>query len=578
MSPEEALRLAKTVADIYAEGTTNLLVTIAKAAARGVDRPQWANERLAETLQLRDKAQRVVADMQARGGDAATRVLQEAYSGGRLRSPLDAPGMVAVNQRSVLALAQQTTQALQAASPQILRWTDDVYRRTIAEAAAPGVVTGTLSRRMAAGRAIDRFAAIGVTGFTDRAGRKWALDTYAEMATRTAAGRAHLAGNLDRYTSSGVDLVIVSDSPEECALCREYEGKILSLSGAPPNTGDTAGFVYMGSLADAVGGGLFHPNCTHRTSAFTPGLTKPLTGTANPAGDRLRQRQRELERRVRESKRRVAAVEPFGPTPWLTRARSLLKDRSVALRDFNAAHGRKAWVSAQRTQLRSPPLPTREATPATAVTGVPVSAAITVRVTPGLRPSIETALAAIDKVHSDGALPVIEMRATRSERTLGEYTFNGAESRDIGISSAGTTPALTTVHEIGHFIDHRGLPTTSLATRDPKQAGLMGEFTRAVDNSQAVTDLYNVKPRDYGARAAELKSHVKYLLDPAELWGRAYAQYVATRSGSPQLMRELDERLVAQRANGVAEQWEHDDFVPIAAAMDGLMRRMGWRT
>jgi transposase len=77
---------------------------------------------------------------------------------------------------------------------------------------------------------LDRFAAHGVTGYRDPAGRNWLLETYAEMATRTATGQAHLTGTLDRYREQGRDLVI-SDSPRN-APCRPYEGNVLSNFGA----------------------------------------------------------------------------------------------------------------------------------------------------------------------------------------------------------------------------------------------------------------------------------------------------------------------------------------------------------
>jgi transposase len=198
---------------------------------------------------------------------------------------------------------------------------------------------------------LDRFAAHGVTGYRDPAGRNWLLKTYAEMATRTATGQAHLTGTLDRYREQGRDLVI-SDSPEECPVPPVRGERAVELRRRrTPSLPD--GISYMGSLDAARAAGLFHPNCTHRANAYTPGLTKPNPGTENPDGYEDRQRQRDLERRIRKSRRRVAALEELGDTSTLRRQRALVKSRRNELAEFVATHDRKPEVAARRSMVRA---------------------------------------------------------------------------------------------------------------------------------------------------------------------------------------------------------------------------------
>lgn len=196
---------------------------------------------------------------------------------------------------------------------------------------------------------LDRFAAHGVTGYRDAAGRNWHLETYAEMATRTATGQARLTGTLDRYRKQGRDLVIISDSPEECSLCRPYEGNVLSISGAggPPSLPN--GILYMGSLDAARAAGLFRPQLHPPRQRLHPGLTAPNPDTENPDGYKDRQRQRDLERRFRESRRRVAAREELGDTTTLR----LAKSRRDQLAEFVASHDRKPEVAARRSMFRA---------------------------------------------------------------------------------------------------------------------------------------------------------------------------------------------------------------------------------
>lgn len=309
--PDLALRLAKATADLYGQAVEDLLATIARRLAVGIDRPGWAERKLLELVQLRDQALAVVDRLEVLGPAA----IQEAIAGGWGAGVADAITDLEVDldfgrtdTRAVEQFAREAVTAVRSTHAQILRSTLDVYRSVIAETAAPGVVTGTTTRRQATQRALNRFADHGLVGFVDRRGRRWELDTYAEMATRTAVGHAQVAGALDRFEASDRDLVIVSDAPQECKACRPWEGKVLSISGATPKGTRVGGFTVAGTVAEAQRAGLHHPNCRHRLGAFVPGLTQRMTDTADPEGDRARREQRRLERGVRQWRRRSAAA------------------------------------------------------------------------------------------------------------------------------------------------------------------------------------------------------------------------------------------------------------------------------
>lgn len=337
LTPADAIRTAKAMAEIYGAAADQLLVVVARQVARGVHQSTAASQ-LAQLRELRERAERIVAAAQAAAGPEAVRLVEQAYAGG-LRDSL-----AAINQRSVAAIARSLAPNLDRAGPQMLRWADDAYRAAVAEA-APLAVAGAVTVDQAAAAAVDRLALQGVTGFRDSSGALWRVESYAEMATRTAVQRAHLEGTLDRITGHGDDLVIVSDSPAECARCRPFEGQVFSVSGTstefPP-------------LDDAISRGLFHPNCTHSVSKYVVGLTRKRTGTANPQADRDRQRLRELERRVRESRRRVHALEQMRDPGRLDEQRRLLRARQDALRAHLRSAGleHKAARAAQRTGRR----------------------------------------------------------------------------------------------------------------------------------------------------------------------------------------------------------------------------------
>jgi hypothetical protein len=268
-----------------------------------------------------------------RAGDADLRRLGS-------RSPASTTNTLAVDR-----LVREATTSVQSMHGQILRSVLDAYRDVIAETAAQAV-TGARTRQQAAQAALDRFANRGVTGFIDRAGRHWDLASYAEMATRTANGRAQVAGTLDRLVAGGHGVVIVSNHPQECPLCRPWEGRVLSITGSPaPGTQLADGATVAGTVAQAQADGLQHANCRHSLTAYVPGLTVAPEHTADPDGDRQRQEQRRLERGLRTWRQRQAVA--FTPE-----AKRLAAAKVAEWRDALTAHVDRHSLQRRRERER----------------------------------------------------------------------------------------------------------------------------------------------------------------------------------------------------------------------------------
>lgn len=380
-----AEQLARTLVELYADAQTRLAADLARRLAAGMDRPDWADEKLralgtvrrwAQTLldrldgPLRDRvAQAVILAYQRGGHDALAELarVQDTHPdwlarAGQSDVPERLREMVAARRVGIAAelarvagtmpgtaamqrLTYSLVSKLQGTHLRILRWQLDAYREVIARAAAPDVLGGLATRRRAAQVAWEQLLSRGVTGFVDRAGRRWELASYVEMATRTTVAQALVEGHLDRMSAAGLTLVMVSNSPQECSRCRPWEGKVLSRSGPGGRrteqvesavSGSTVAVEVAGSVDEAVADGLLHPNCTHRLTAYLPGATQPPTRTANPQGDAARQRLRELERRVRKAKlREAAAIDPAAKRA----AAAKVRDVQRQIRDHTEATG-----------------------------------------------------------------------------------------------------------------------------------------------------------------------------------------------------------------------------------------------
>lgn len=185
----------------------------------------------------------------------------------------------------------------------MLRDADDVYRRVIESARD---LSGETSLESAVQDALNQFADEGVTGFLDRAGRRWGLWEYADMAMRTALNRASLQAEITGMIRAGIDLCYANPHTGACPHCVQWQGRILSLTGRTPG---------YPTLQQAMDDGLFHPNCAHILLVYIPGVSRldaGVSGVLSPQQSaeiyRERQKQRYMERQIRKWKRRQAAA------------------------------------------------------------------------------------------------------------------------------------------------------------------------------------------------------------------------------------------------------------------------------
>jgi hypothetical protein len=322
IDPGYGERLARRVSELFADAELGLLHKIARALSIGLDTPDWALDRLQLLDRLRIELTRDLDSLTVAAAQELDAVIADALvTGGRLAAADLAAAGISVRvppttARAVTTIAADTTRTILAIPPRILRSADDAYRRIVADASAQ-VLLGARTRRDAAQQAMDRLADRGLTGITDRSGRRWQAASYVEMAVRTAAGQAAVQGHVDTLAASGLDLVVVSDAPRECHLCRPWEGRVLSISGSSSGVvevpsrvavGQMVSVRVAGSVQEARAAGLQHPSCRHSLSAYLPGAARVPTPRADPVGYAAQQRQREIERHIRRWKTREAAA------------------------------------------------------------------------------------------------------------------------------------------------------------------------------------------------------------------------------------------------------------------------------
>lgn len=344
--PDDAAVLAKDLREMFSEAESVLLQRIARALAKGADSPMWAETKLLTIQALQRETSAVLLDLANNVPGAVERAVGLAYNRGiaTAGTELAAAGLAhgafgeVQPTGAASAIISETMARITPMSFHIRRAVTDIYQQVVTQVTAQTTL-GTVTRREASRMVLTRLAQSGIKGFRDTAGRQWEMGAYAEMAMRSSTANAMLQGHTDRISELGIDTVVVNNSPEECSICRPFEGKVLSLSGR--TTGRLKdGKTVICSLAEAKSKGLFHNNCRHSHSIYLPGITKAETDTADPQGDALRQQQRAYERRVRELKRADAIAQEFGGTP-AAQARAKLRAKQAEFKAWREANDRK---------------------------------------------------------------------------------------------------------------------------------------------------------------------------------------------------------------------------------------------
>lgn len=349
--------LAQTVSDLVAQIEIRLIWEIARDVNRGlgggtryeVDMTARYGALYARLQkQLGKPWQNVLATVQAALDKAAEagQGMAERDLAGRLANHPETLGVPITNVRALEVIASDLHRVLADLPAIALRNAFDSYQQIISTPAALNA-TGVLTRRKATQDALNGFAARGIDGFTDKAGRTWHIDTYAEMATRTGAAHSLRAAYEGELIARGEDLVLVTGNTYTCRLCAPWQDKVLSLTGLypagthrlPSAVGDGYVTVHVaGTMEEARAAGLHHPNCTHSEGLYLPGATVIEPGTMGVRDAETydaSQKQRALEREIRKHKRLlVAAITGEAES----KARAAIRGYQAQIRELLAEH------------------------------------------------------------------------------------------------------------------------------------------------------------------------------------------------------------------------------------------------
>lgn len=261
---------------IYKGAINEVILTLESLSTRGASKD-------ISRLQMQSVLAQIsvlLGQLDADSNDWVRRRVEEAFIDGQAEALLDigeaktlkeARSMVAGAHMSALVtesinvIVEDTFEDLLYANNKMKRETVKMVREVVAEQTKLKAVQGqglrttkkSIIENLSKKDIRERFDVEGNVAIIDRRGRRWKLDTYAEMVTRTKMTQAHVEGIRIEALERGIDLAIISSHGAKDA-CRHFEGQIISMNGY------TEGFPTYDELRRS--NLIFHPNCKHKVT------------------------------------------------------------------------------------------------------------------------------------------------------------------------------------------------------------------------------------------------------------------------------------------------------------------------
>jgi hypothetical protein len=287
--------------------------------------------------------------------------LYKAAKAGILKMPTSI--VTAPNQMRAFQLYyQQAAQKLNLVNTVMLESTKQAYQATVADIVnrvqatqtaldigAGEVVTGVSSWNQAMVHSINRMKANGITGFIDHGGHRWSAEAYTAMDIRTTMANTARAAVLETNQDFGNDLYSVSYHDGARPLCYPWQNKVISSLDRSGVTYDLDGNeipIYpQSSTSYGQPAGLFGINCKHYPTPFIPGVSlirgQPMSEEANKQAYEDSQKQRALERKIREEKRDLLMMKAQGaPDEVIKAQRAKIRQTDDDIDNFCAETGR----------------------------------------------------------------------------------------------------------------------------------------------------------------------------------------------------------------------------------------------
>lgn len=392
LTPEEILRLSEPIEQVYSNIVDALLVNIAKHFNTGKVLPtqEWEIKKLSELGQLNKESLEIITKLTEQNPELVQIALEGAVRAATKDVEPDfkkavEKGVIKAAATDNVIASESIKQALNAYDLQavdkmnlvnttMLESTQTLFRKIVTNTvaieqqmqaaqqilniAAGKAITGTESRSQALRQALMDVQKEGITGFYDRAGRKWSPEAYINMDIRTTVHNTAIEAVKLRQKDYGLSIFRVSRHSGARPLCYPYQGRYFSWGNESGTFIDGEGkhhrYSPISSTSYGKPAGLFGINCGHHPITVIPGVSIPrdLPEENKEENNRIyeeSQEQRRLEREIRYAKQKSVMLEKAGDKEGFEKEALKIKDAQKKYNAFCKETGRTKRLD--RTQV-----------------------------------------------------------------------------------------------------------------------------------------------------------------------------------------------------------------------------------
>lgn len=396
ITQNDILRISEPVEQMYMDCTSQLIINLCSHFKVGSDTTNWEIQKLSELDAVTQESIKIIAANTGQSEEVirqaiteatgielkdAETVLQSAAKAGTIQAAtttLSTSPMVASVVRTLTEQAKNDTNIVNTV---MLNSTREKYVQAVSDigqvieqtfsitsvaeldkklattqkainAATLATATGAEVRANAVRQVVAELAAEGITGYIDKAGRKWSPEAYINMDIRTTVHNAAVQAQKDRSAEFGVTTFQISSHLGARPLCAPYQGKFYSWDNTSGVVEDLYGrkYSYQGINSTSYGepAGIFGINCGHNPQTFVDGYSIPRYGPTEDFAEneriyKLTQQQRAKERQIRQYETEALGLKAAGDqegyrlltqkvNQYKTQYRAFCKDNNLTYR------------------------------------------------------------------------------------------------------------------------------------------------------------------------------------------------------------------------------------------------------
>lgn len=383
ITPNDILRLSEPVEKKYIDVSNKIMLNIASHFATGKQLPivEWQRKKISESEKLTAENARIIAqglkdvddDLNAAYSETAEmatddfdKQAQQAVKENKI------PFVPSIGESLVMAallknISASTKQRLGNVDKTMLTFSTLQYQQaisntvlfeanlaaqgyTILEAGTKDIAAGIATRTQALRKALRALADNGITGFVDRAGRTWTPEAYTNMVMRTSIHNTSIEAVKGRQEEYGSKVFMYSAHSSARPLCFPLQNRFFTWGTDIGTITDGNGNRHHYTPFDKVdgygtGAGPLGCNCQHYPIPVIPKVTIPHKMEAQDDTENKKtydesQKQRQIERSIRDAKRRQEMANSAGDKVGAQQAETLVKQRQAAMRGFINETGR----------------------------------------------------------------------------------------------------------------------------------------------------------------------------------------------------------------------------------------------